>query len=69
MAPSATREEAAPAVALDLLWRNGFNATTIQTIADASGISRRTVFRCSPSTDDIPWGRFDENLDHLGDRP
>jgi len=48
MAPSATREEAAPAAAMDLFWCNGFNATTIQVVADAGGISRRTVFRCSP---------------------
>jgi len=61
----ATDHDSVEAAALDLFWRNGFEATTTQAIADACGISRRTVFRYFPSKDDIPWGRFDENLAHL----
>ena len=61
----ATDHDSVAAAALDLFWRNGFEATTIQAIADASGISRRTVHRYFPSKDDIPWGRFDDSLAHL----
>jgi len=61
----ATDHDSVEAAALELFWRNGFEQTTIQDIADACGIGRRTVFRYFPSKDDIPWGSFDDNLEHL----
>lgn len=40
----------------------GFEDTTIDAIAEAAGIGRRTLFRYFPSKNDIPWGRFDASL-------
>ena len=52
-------------VALDLFDRQGFDTTTVDDIAGAAGIGRRTVFRYYPSKNDIPWGAFDEQLDRM----
>jgi len=42
--------------------RQGFDETTMDQIAHAVGVGRRTLFRYFPSKNDIPWGRFDESL-------
>ena len=63
--PPATSHASVEAAAFELFARNGFEATTIQAIAEASGVGRRTVFRYFASKDDIPWGRFDDSLVHL----
>ncbi|MGI5127098.1 mycofactocin system transcriptional regulator [Pseudonocardia sp. CA-107938] len=52
-------------VALDLFSRNGFETTTVDDVAAAAGIGRRTVFRYYASKNDIPWGAFDEQLDRM----
>lgn len=52
-------------IALDLFTRNGFDTTTVDDIAAAAGIGRRTVFRYYASKNDIPWGAFDEQLDRM----
>jgi mycofactocin system transcriptional regulator len=61
------------AAALDLFARNGFDETTVDDIATALKISRRTLFRYFPSKNDIVWGDFDWVLDrlrhHLEERP
>ena len=49
-------------VALDLFVRHGFAATTVDDIAAAAGISRRTFFRYYGSKKDVVWGDFDEGL-------
>jgi mycofactocin system transcriptional regulator len=46
-------------IGLELFIRNGFDATTVDDIADAAGIGRRTFFRYFPSKNDLPWGDFD----------
>lgn len=46
-------------VALDLFARQGFEQTTVDDIATALGVSRRTVFRYFASKNDIVWGNFD----------
>jgi TetR/AcrR family transcriptional regulator, regulator of mycofactocin system len=56
--PSTTREEI-EAVALDLFAERGFEATTVDDIAVAVGVGRRTVFRYFESKNDIAWGDFD----------
>lgn len=53
------------AVALDLFARHGFDETTVDDIADAIGISRRTLFRYFPSKNDMVWGDFDWVLGRL----
>jgi mycofactocin system transcriptional regulator len=40
----------------------GFDATTVDDVAVAAGISRRTFFRYFSSKNDVVWGRFDEGL-------
>lgn len=51
--------------AFDLFDRQGFDETTIDDIAAAAGIGRRTFFRYFPSKNDIPWGDFDAELDRM----
>jgi TetR/AcrR family transcriptional regulator, regulator of mycofactocin system len=50
-------------VALELFERKGFEETTVDDIAAAAGIGRRTVFRYFPSKNDIPWGDFEGSLE------
>lgn len=52
-------------IALDLFTERGFDTTTVDDVAAAAGIGRRTVFRYYASKNDIPWGAFDERLDHM----
>jgi len=49
-------------VAFDLFERQGFERTTIDDIARAAGIGRRTFFRYFPSKNDVAWGDFDAEL-------
>jgi TetR/AcrR family transcriptional regulator, regulator of mycofactocin system len=51
--------------AFDLFDRQGFERTTVDDIARAAGIGRRTFFRYFPSKNDVPWGSFDEELERM----
>jgi TetR/AcrR family transcriptional regulator, regulator of mycofactocin system len=55
-------------IALDLFSERGFDTTTVDDIAAAAGIGRRTVFRYYPSKNDIPWGAFDVELDRMREK-
>lgn len=63
--PSTNREQIA-AVALKLFERDGFEETTVEDIAAAVGVERRTIFRYFPSKNDIVWGNFDWVIERLG---
>lgn len=63
--PRATSHAAIEAAAFRLFAEHGFDSTTIDDIATAVGIGRRTLFRYFPSKNDIPWGQFDKGLSHL----
>jgi mycofactocin system transcriptional regulator len=62
--PSTTREEI-EVVALDLFAHRGFEATTLDDIAGAVGVGRRTLFRYFDSKNDIAWGDFDWVMERL----
>lgn len=49
-------------VALELFLEHGFNETTVDDIAAAAGIGRRTLFRYFTSKNDLPWGDFEAGL-------
>ena len=51
--------------AFDLFGRQGFERTTVDDIAAAAGIGRRTFFRYFPSKNDVPWGDFDAELERM----
>lgn len=61
--PSTTRGSIV-AVALDLFARCGYENTSVDQIAEAAHISRRTLFRYFPGKAAIAWGEFDEQI-HL----
>ncbi|MEO9221609.1 MAG: mycofactocin system transcriptional regulator [Mycobacteriaceae bacterium] len=50
---------------LELFATHGFDETSMDEIADAAGISRRTLFRYFPSKNDIAWGDFDTELTRM----
>lgn len=52
-------------VAIDLFNERGFDDTSVDDIAAAAGIARRTVFRYYPSKNAIAWGDFDIYLGEL----
>ncbi|BBX98204.1 mycofactocin system transcriptional regulator [Mycobacterium lacus] len=52
-------------VALDLFTARGFAVVSVDDVARAAGISRRTLFRYYASKNAIPWGDFHTHLGHL----
>ena len=52
-------------VALELFAGRGFDEISVDDVAHAAGISRRTLFRYYASKNAIPWGEFDTHLAHL----
>lgn len=59
--PSTTRDEIT-AVAMTLFAQHGFDEVSVDDIAAAAGIARRTVFRYYSSKNAIVWGDFDSHL-------
>jgi mycofactocin system transcriptional regulator len=60
--PPATSHGELERIGLELFTSNGFEETTIDDIAAAAGISRRTFFRYYTSKNDLVWGDFDTEL-------
>lgn len=52
-------------VALDLFASRGFDEVSVDDVARAAGIARRTLFRYYPTKNAIPWGDFDAHLDFM----
>ena len=65
--PSTSRADVARA-ALELFRRQGYDETTVDEIAAAVGVSRRTFFRYYESKRDTVWGEFDAELIRLADQ-
>lgn len=49
-------------IGFELFARQGFDDTTVDDIAAAAGIGRRTFFRYFSSKNDLVWGDFEEHL-------
>lgn len=60
--PAATSHALIEQTAFVLFARQGFERTTLDEVAAAVGVGRRTLFRYYASKNDIPWGRFDQTL-------
>jgi mycofactocin system transcriptional regulator len=54
-------------VAIELFTARGFAEVSVDDVAQAAGISRRTLFRYYASKNAILWGEFDTHLAHLQD--
>src|ERR1700722_17518803 len=54
-------------VAIELFTARGFAEVSVDDVAQAAGISRRTLFRYYASKNAILWGEFDTHLAHLRD--
>ncbi len=50
-------------VAIDLFAARGFDEVSVDDVAEAAGIARRTLFRYYPSKNALPWGDFDAHLE------
>ncbi|WP_051468734.1 mycofactocin system transcriptional regulator [Mycolicibacterium tusciae] len=49
-------------VAIDLFAARGFDEVSVDDVAEAAGIARRTLFRYYPSKNALPWGDFEAHL-------
>jgi len=63
-----TSREELEHTAFELFGRQGFDGTTVDDIAAAAGIGRRTFFRYFASKNDVPWGNFEAELDRMRTR-
>ena len=55
-------------VAIDLFAARGFDEVSVDDVAHAAGIARRTLFRYYPSKNALPWGDFDAHLERMRDQ-
>lgn len=62
--PSTSRAEL-ERTAFELFGAHGYDATTVDDIAAAAGIGRRTFFRYFDSKNDVVWGSFSEHLEFM----
>ncbi|ACY97931.1 mycofactocin system transcriptional regulator [Thermomonospora curvata] len=60
--PRVTSRATLEARAFELFARKGFEETTVDDIAAAAGIGRRTFFRYCASKNDLVWGDFEGHL-------
>jgi len=63
--PPRTSHDQLANTALTLFVRDGFEETTLDDIAAAVGVGRRTLFRYFSSKNDLVWGNFDGVLERL----
>ena len=63
--PPGTSRREVTRTALELFAERGFEETTVDDVADALGVSRRTLFRYFASKNDMVWGDFDWVLARL----
>ena len=61
---SQTREQIAAAAA-ELFAAHGFDAVTVETVAQHAGVSKKTVFNYFPTKEDLVFDRAEERADAL----
>lgn len=61
--PAATSRSELERICLTIFSEQGFDVTSVDEIAAAAGIGRRTFFRYFKSKNDAVWGEFDAQLD------
>jgi TetR/AcrR family transcriptional regulator, regulator of mycofactocin system len=66
--PAVTSRGELEVLALELFAERGFDETTVDDLAEAAGIARRTFFRYFPSKNDVVYGDFDAALEELRGR-
>ncbi|AEV71346.1 mycofactocin system transcriptional regulator [Mycolicibacterium rhodesiae NBB3] len=54
-------------VAIELFAARGFDDVSVDDVAEAAGIARRTLFRYYPSKNALPWGDFEAHLARMRD--
>lgn len=60
--PAATSRAELERICLEMFAARGFDTTSVDEIAAAAGIGRRTFFRYFTSKNDAVWGEFDDRL-------
>jgi len=63
--PVTTDAEQIAVTALELFTAAGFDKTTMNDVAEAAGVSRRTAFRYFASKNDLVWDGFEQALERL----
>jgi AcrR family transcriptional regulator len=63
--PPVSSRSAIEKTSFELLLRDGFEATTVQAITDAAGVSRTTFFRYFGSKPGVVWAEFDRAIERL----
>jgi TetR/AcrR family transcriptional regulator, regulator of mycofactocin system len=63
--PRGTSARALELIALRLFTDQGFEQTTVDQIATAAGVSRRTFFRYFDSKSDVLWSEFDTEVENI----
>lgn len=61
--PAVTSRGELERICLEMFSAQGFDVTSVDEIAAAAGIGRRTFFRYFKSKNDAVWGEFDTQLD------
>lgn len=63
--PRGTSARALELIALRLFTEQGFEETTVDQIATAAGVSRRTFFRYFDTKSDVLWSEFDAEVETI----